>query len=243
MGGRISRLSRAAAAAAGLIAAGLVSGPAMAGGDIAPGGYDTVPAPVGRTIWEGFHVGGQIGGADIDYGASGAGGLTGDDEGDGVIGGIVYGTSWQFGQWVVGTDSDFSFSDAESGAFTDGVDTATAETNWSSSSRVRAGHLVTPNLLVYGTVGIAFADIDVSGSLTGSQDERFFGVQYGGGIETTFRGRYFLRAEYLHTDYGDENFGTGGGGAPLNLDPDSDVVRAAVGYRFNWTPLDLLTGS
>lgn len=202
----------------------------------------------GRTIWEGFHVGAQVGGTDVDYGVTQTAPASPlaaiNDDGDGVIGGIVYGSSWQFGQWVVGTDSDWSWSDAESGLNTaaNGL-VATVDIDYASSTRARAGYLVQPNLLLYGTVGIAFAEVDVSGSLIagGSDDERFTGVQYGGGIETTLGNRGFARVEYLHTDYGDESFTEVGGGT-FNVDLDSDTVRGAIGYRFDWSPLDLLTG-
>jgi opacity protein-like surface antigen len=98
-----------------------------------------------------------------------------------------------------------------------------------------------PNLLVYGTLGVAFADVDVSGGLIagGGDDERLTGFQYGGGVEAALSNRWFARAEYLHTDYGDENFRETGGGL-LNVDLETDVVRGAVGYRFDWSPLDLL---
>ncbi len=97
--------------------------------------------------------------------------------------------------------------------------------------------------MVYGTAGIAFAEVDVSGTLIagGSDDERFTGFVVGGGLEATFQNRMFARVEYLHTDYGDEKFADTGGGT-FNVDLDSDVVRGAIGYRFDWSPLDLLTG-
>lgn len=235
-----------------MLAAGLAVAPLSAwangyGDDRGYGSYKDAPAaPAGRTIWEGFHVGGHAGWVDTDYGInqiSPASPLvTVDDNPDGFIGGIVYGTSWQFDRWVLGTDSHFSWSDSDTGANTaaNGL-SASAEVEWSSSSRVRAGYLMKPNLLVYGTLGVAFADVDVSGGLIagGGDDERLTGFQYGGGVEAALSNRWFARAEYLHTDYGDENFRETGGGL-LNVDLETDVVRGAVGYRFDWSPLDLL---
>lgn len=234
-----------------ILAAGVAAAPLSAwadgyGAKSGYGGYKgAAPAAPGRSIWEGFHVGGHAGWVDTDYGISQVSPasplVTGDDNADGFIGGIVYGTSWQFNQWVLGTDSDFSWSDADTGPNTaaNGL-SASAEVEWSSSSRVRAGYLVRPNLLVYGTLGVAFADVEVSGGLiAGDDDERLTGFQYGGGVETTFNSRWFARAEYLHTDYGDDDFLETGGGL-LNVDMETDVVRGAVGYRFGWTPLDLL---
>lgn len=200
----------------------------------------------GRTIWEGFHFGAHVGGTDVDYGVSQTAPAsplaTIRDSGDGVIGGILYGSTWQFDQWVVGTDSDWSWSDADSGTSiaANGL-AATAEIDYASSSRVRVGFLPRPNLMVYGTAGIAFASVDVTGTLIagGSDDENFVGFVAGGGLEATFQNRWFARVEYLHTDYGDEDFNEVGGGR-FNVDLDSDTVRGAVGFRFDWSPFDLL---
>ena len=202
----------------------------------------------GRTIWEGFHVGGHIGGSDTDFGISqtnpASGLVTTDDDADGVAGGIVYGNSWQFNNLVLGTDGAITFTDADTGLNTaaNGL-SATAEIEWASETRARAGILVNPNLLLYGTAGIAFATVEVSGTLiaNGNDDERIFGAVYGGGIETTLGSRVFARVEYLHYDYDEEKFGEVGGGT-FDVDMDADVVRGAVGYRFDWSPLDLLTG-
>ncbi len=202
----------------------------------------------GRSIWEGLHIGGQVGWTDYDYGiahsGAGAGLATVNDSADGVIGGVVYGTFFQFNQWVLGTDSAISFNDADTGTTTatNGL-TATAEVDWSSSTRGRIGYLVRPNLLVYGAVGVAMAKVKVSGPLIvgGGDDEKLWGITYGGGIEMTSQSRFFARIEYLHNDYGDESFTQVGGGT-FDVDLNSDVVRGAVGYRFDWSPLDLLTG-
>lgn len=197
-------------------------------------------------MWEGFHVGGHLGWNDSDYGVgqtSPASALaTINDSADGVIGGIVYGSSRQFGQWVLGTDSDISWADADSGlnVAANGL-SATVETEWSSSTRVRAGYLLNPSLLAYATVGVAFATVDVSGTLiaNGGDDERVVGLQYGGGIETTRHDRFFARLEYLHTDYDTERFAAVGGGT-FDVDLESDVIRGAIGYRFDWGFRDLL---
>ncbi len=234
MSGKFYSLSNLAlGAAAGILAIGLSPLSAFAGG---------------RTIWEGFHAGGHIGWADVDYGigqtAPSSPLVTIKDGNDGFVGGFVYGSSWQFSQWVLGTDSEYSFGDVDSGlnVAASGL-SATAEIEWSSSSRLRAGYLVNPNTMVYGTVGVAFAQVDVSGSLMagGSDDDTAVGLVFGGGIETTMGNRWFARLEYLHTDYGEESFNEVGGGK-FDVDLDTDVVRGAIGYRFDWSPLDLLTG-
>ncbi len=243
---KISSIAKAAVAAAGLFAISFTLDTAQAGGDF---GAAPPPPPMaaGRTIWEGFHFGGHAGWGDFDYGvgqtrASSPFVAINDDE-DTFVGGFLYGSSWQFGNWVLGTDSSYNFGDTGSGLSTVANGrSASVEVNWSSETRARAGILVQPNTLIYGTVGIAFADLEASGTLIGgSDDKNAFGVVFGGGIETTLSNRWFARVEYLYTDYDDESFRQVGGGS-LDVDLDSSVIRGAIGYRFDWSPMDLLTG-
>jgi len=201
----------------------------------------------GRTAWEGTHFGGHIGWADSDYGANafaGAPGLTTNLGGsDGFAGGFLYGASWQSNNWVLGTDSVWTFSDANSGTATTTAGlTFSADTNYTTETRGRLGYLVLPDVLVFGAAGIAFADVDVKGAALagGGGDERFFGWTYGAGIEAMFSDRWFARVEYAHTDYDDENYRAIAGGIH-KVDLDTDAVRAAIGYRFDWSPLDMLS--
>jgi outer membrane immunogenic protein len=243
MGGTFPTISKSIGAAACLLAVSLFPVSAIAGGGDS---YQSSPAPSGRTIWEGFHVGVHGGWADQDFGigqtnpASAL--VTRSDSDDGFVGGFLYGSQWQFGNYVLGTDSAYSFGDTKTGLNTaaNGL-SATAEVEWSAESRVRAGVLVQPNILVYGTLGIAFANLDVSGTLIagGSDDDRAFGISYGAGVETTLGNRGFARLEYIHTDYDEESFRQTGGGS-FDVDLDTDVIRGAIGYRFDWSPLDLL---
>lgn len=241
MGGNLSNFLKATFAAAGLLAVSLSPNMAVAGG-----GDSYQSAPAGRTIWEGFHVGAHGGWSDLDYGISQTAPVsplvTRSDSDDGFVGGFLYGSQWQFGNFILGTDSAYSFGDTETGVSVaaNGLG-ATAEVEWSAESRARAGILVQPNILLYGTLGIAFANVDVSGSLVagGSDDDSVFGISYGGGIETTLGNRWFARIEYIHTDYDEESFREVGGGS-FDVDLDTDVVRGAIGYRFDWSPFDLL---
>ena len=244
MGGKFFTLSKfSLSAAAAILVLSLSPIPAFAGGDI---GYKDSPVSGGRTIWEGFHVGGHFGNSDYDHGISqslpASPLVTNSSSGDDSTGGFLYGSSWQFDKWVLGTDSAYSFGDAASGLNVAANGTsATADIDWSSSSSVRAGYLVAPNFMIFGTLGVAFANIDVSGTMIagGSDDETAVGYTIGGGVETTLGNRWFARVEYLHTDYGDENFTEVGGGR-FNVDLDTDVVRGAIGYRFDWSPFDLM---
>ena len=240
MGGTYTTIKKSMGAGVCLLAVSLFPVSALAGG-----GDSYQSAPTGRTIWEGLHIGVHGGSSDYDFGISqttpASALVTRSDSDDGFSGGIVYGSSWQFGNLVLGTDSAFTFGDANTGLNTAANGrSATAEVEWSSELKARAGFLVRPNILLYGTVGLASASIDVTGTLIagGSDDERAYGVVYGGGIEATMGSRMFARIEYLHADYDEESFREVGGGS-FDVDLDTDIIRGAIGYRFDWSPLDL----
>ncbi len=219
-----------------------VAGGAQAGGYA----YDSGPAASGRTMWEGTHFGGHIGWAGADYSANpdeGALSLTnGLGDGDGFAGGFLYGASLQFDNWVLGTDSVWTFGDNGGNTATTASGlTLSTDINFMDEARGRIGYLVMPNVLAYGALGIAFADVDINGSvLAGNGDSKgFVGFTYGGGAEAMFGDRWFARVEYSHIDFGDEHIAAANGGT-YKVDLDTDAVRAAVGYRFDWSPLDLL---
>jgi outer membrane immunogenic protein len=93
---------------------------------------------------------------------------------------------------------------------------AKASTDWLATARVRAGFLPAPNLLVYGTAGIAATELTVSNSYsdnfnngdgTGSVESSSHGefrtaLVLGVGAEWALARRWTMRVEYLHTDFG-----------------------------------------
>ena len=197
--------------------------------------------------WTGFFVGGQGGYAwgNQDFTLTGvAPGVVSSDP-SGAFGGVIYGTNYQFGQWVLGTISDFSFADISSSGTVAGG-TVQQEINYMDTTRVRAGFLMTDSMLLYASGGLAWGNI--KGSFTGApgfpsgtfRDGRW-GWSAGGGIEIAY-GQWSILAEYLHYDLGDETYGLAGGAVVVNSDYSGDLVRGALIYRFNWTPWQLITG-
>jgi len=108
---------------------------------------------------------------------------------DGVIGGGQIGYNWQVDKaWVLGLEADIQGSGERGRAsFSDpysvGVDcdifcstvsgTMKVALDWFGTARARAGILVTPTTLLYGTGGLAFGGINASGTIT---DACFTGV-------------------------------------------------------------------
>jgi outer membrane immunogenic protein len=187
----------------------------------------------------------------------------------GFLAGITYGSNWQFDRIVIGTDSDFSFTDIKSSqtinaAFGGLPFTANASQRltWFGTSRLRAGVLITDNILLYGTGGLANGRIEAASNNTinlaggcllpgacpsGGITKNMWGWAAGGGIEYA-TGPWQFRAEYLHYDLGTVSYvmrdlvvpaATIGASAKVA----GDMVRGAITYRFNWTPLGLIFGT
>jgi outer membrane immunogenic protein len=222
-------------------------------------------APVPVLNWYGFYVGvhgGYAWGSDgVDFvGSTGGlviggnlptslGGSTG-----GFIGGIQWGSNYQFDRIVLGFDSDLSYIDRdETQAVTLGGVTTTASQSldWFGTTRLRAGYLVTPNTLLYVAGGLASGRAEVSvshvgGGFLGAATARdtLWGWTIGGGIEY-LSGPWMFRLEYLHYDLGDLDLAYGVAPASTvvtSTNFSGDIVRAGISYKFNWTPLGILLG-
>ncbi len=185
------------------------------------------PAPV--YSWTGFYVGANVGGGwSNDTGTiSFFGPLTTIDPFTGNLGGAAAlvgfqeGINWQFAPtWVVGIEGDWSYLSAGhplSQSLTFGGGTPSpfsagslgAKLDWLASARSRLGYLVTPNLMAYGTGGVAFGKIAYAGAaslnnptgFTYSSNVGFNDVSVGwvagGGLEWMFAPHWLLRGEYL----------------------------------------------
>ena len=98
--------------------------------------------------------------------------------------------------------------------------------------RARAGITPTPSLLLYGTGGFAYADVQ---NPAGAELQT--GWVAGAGAEWMFMPNWSAKAEYLYIDVSGSNTGTGN---PLNVsvkntggDTPWNMMRAGVNYHFN----------
>jgi outer membrane immunogenic protein len=141
----------------------------------------------------------------------------------------LLGINWQLDRWVLGLESDFGWGDNEKsrkgipGAQVAGFpnnDKAEVEQSWDTGVRIRAGYLVTPSLLAYGTGGVAWLHKEVravcsvlfSGSNGNwcvvqpgkdSVSETPVGWTIGSGIEWMFAPHWTVRGEYRFAKFGD----------------------------------------
>jgi outer membrane immunogenic protein len=224
-----------------------------------------VPVAVPVYNWSGFFVGGHLGygwgseamrlAPDSSY-APGAivPAIAADPRG--IVAGVQYGTNWQFDRLVLGTESDFSFTDIRRAQtiITSGVtNTGEQKLPWFGTTRVRAGYTVQDNLLIYATGGLAngsakasFSAIGPGIGAVGSRHKTLWGWALGGGLEYGM-GPWSAKIEYLHYDIGTLTFHTidsvnSGALIKASTKFDGDMVRVGVNYRFAWTPWQLIFG-
>lgn len=264
--------------AIGLVVTAALIGPPALAADMATKAPPVTPAvsTAASQNWYGFYIGAQAGygwGVDpIDFAPSAAyapafaaGTLPPSLAADprGALGGIQWGSNWQFGRYVLGTASDFSFSDVKASqsffqALGPGINIAGSQKmTWFSTTRLRAGYTVTDNLLIYGTGGLADGRAEVSSSFltpgcpgagncpAGTASKVLWGWAAGGGMEYAV-GHWSANLEYLHYDLGNLNYNmtdpttTAFIGASTKF--SGDIVRGGVNYRFDWTPWEFIFG-
>jgi outer membrane immunogenic protein len=170
------------------------------------------------------------------------------------------GFNWQLDRWVYGFEFDAAWSDASDThagipgckviCFVDapgpGVDSSSIRLLWDASLRARVGYLVTPDTLIYGTGGVTWQGMEVSGTCANTSTDpvclvsppfaikthvdryTLIGWTLGGGVERKI-GAWLLRGEYRYS-----NLGTVQGvlfpGQPV-ADPGSDAVHYSISIR------------
>lgn len=165
--------------------------------------------------WTGAYVGAHLGGG---FGKGGSVSTSG------FVGGVQAGYNAQFDKFVVGGEADITASGVENKTWNEKV-----KNTWLASGRVRAGYLVDPNILVYGTGGLAGGSVTVQ-NVKGKVSDRNAGFVLGAGGEYMMSPNVTLRGEYLYYDIGKVDVpGTAGA---LKIDNHVNVLRAGVNYKF-----------
>ena len=183
--------------------------------------YTPPPPPPPVYNWTGLYWGGNIGyswgEAKRDFSVIGVGTASGSEDIDGVIGGFQSGYNYQFGTWVVGFETDIQASGQKGGstfnvrAFPLTTVTTDHKLDWFGTSRSRLGFLWSPNVLAYGTFGVAYGRVKDSatitvaglGSATGTFKDVKAGWTAGAGLESAWGGGWSVKLEYLYIDLGD----------------------------------------
>jgi outer membrane immunogenic protein len=229
------------------------------------------PAIASVLDWSGFYLGGHAGfgwGSDPFSSAASSSGLFAglddlvlrtDVKSNGFVAGFQAGANRQMGAFVAGVEIDISATGIKGSTTNGDSDLDLTETNTDrfdtlGSARARLGYLVQPNVLLYGTGGLAwtrvnqsFVDFPNGGTPNGASNPAWeFGWTAGAGGETRlWDTNWFWRAEYLHYDFGKSasngfnvlvNTVGGAGTTVQNLASGhltTDVVRTGLSYKFN----------
>jgi len=165
---------------------------------------EPAPAPVVTPApsfnWTGFYIGGQLG-----YGWATS--VSPGDNDSSFVGGVNGGYNYDFGNWVVGVEADYDWTNDNfgTGVGVDGI----------AHGKVKVGADLGRTLL-YGTGGVAYARSDSGGNKTG--------YVVGAGVDFAATDHVIVGAEYDYNSFS----GLG--------DPDTDVdvheFTARVGYKF-----------
>lgn len=225
------RLHQVVAVAAVLTAGATVSSPVFSADlyDMPPA-YDVAPVP-SQNVFEGWYLGGTIGGASVSYDLSPASPSSVDSSG--VLGGAIGGYSWQYGPFVVGVEGDFLATDIDgSRKYNGGLNKVSPGIDTMADLRLRAGYAIKENVLLFGTFGGAWAnaDLPISGPGGGFDDATFFGWSVGGGAEVALSPKWSTRFDYQYTDFNSKTVSYPGGKA--TFDPDANTFRGSVIYHF-----------
>jgi outer membrane immunogenic protein len=241
-----------------------------------------VRTPVPTYAWTGFYVGGELGGkwADTTWTTISTSDLPGtivdassprNYRPSGFRGGAYAGYNRQIANWVLGLEADLAWADNTVttagipgcaiecflGAPGPGVDVASVRMGWDASARGRLGYLMTPDLLIYGTGGVAWQNIETSGTCqhsvsdpqctrasgdpfdTQTNRRNLTGWTIGGGLEKMYR-NWILRGEYRFSRFGNLNgvFPFAAPGPPpgsdfsrYNLSVDTNIVTVGLAYQ------------
>lgn len=185
--------------------------------------------------------------------------------GDNWLGGFQLGWNRQSGSLVWGLEADVSWTGMDaSGRYQTANNPICGNnpcTQWDIETsldllgtvRGRLGYLATPNLLLYGTGGLAWGMVDAKqaanhnapdfltpGGRT-SGDVNHFGWAAGAGGEYLLASNLTIKAEWLYVDLGKENYALNGTTTPGGTIPYTETfatdlsfhtVRIGVNYRF-----------
>ena len=188
---------------------------------------DAAASSVWTGLYGGVHLGYGWGEADIKNAFN----STSLDP-EGIAYGGQLGYNYQCNQWVLGVEGDISGFDADDKLVDAAFPTVTDSTqvDYLASLRARLG-IALNNILLFGTVGVAFTELDFRSRDVDPLDPSDFklsksatGIVFGGGAEMMIASNVSARAEILHYSFDEtHNF------AASNIEHDLDTTVFRVG--------------
>lgn len=199
--------------------------------------------------WDGYYVGGHIGGAWGDQDAT----IVPDifilpprsripQDQDGVVYGAQGGFNYQTGAWVTGIEGTFSGTSLDGAGHRDSLVPdftvyTSGDINWLASIVGRFGYAHDRTLL-YVKGGVAWLDFDFEGHSEfsgtyaggGKVDDRRTGWTLGVGVEYALSPNWSTRLEYSYFDFGSEDYTINL--TPIEIDMALHSLQLGLNYRF-----------
>jgi outer membrane immunogenic protein len=199
-------------------AAALMAGAAVAA-DLPRGPMPYYSAPYSAPAvysWAGWYAGVNLG-----YEWARVDGSPGPANPRGVAGGLQGGYNWQFGQFVLGGETDLQLTGAD-----DTFAPWKFSNPWFGTLRARAGYAMN-NVLLFGTGGLAYGDVKAENA-GATETHTSLGWTAGAGMEVGFTPHWSAKVEYLYMDLGNRTSSLTG----TDLDLRASILRFGVNYRF-----------
>lgn len=161
---------------------------------------------------------------------------------NGLVAGGQIGFNYQWNYVVLGIEGDASWSHMDDELhiedyFRSDLD-VDVSIDWLASIRGRLG-LAFDRFMAYGTGGVAWAGVETDvdhGGNSSSDGQTHHGWVAGLGVEAMVTDMVTVRAEYLHYEFGEEDYDYTdelGSASYGQADLDADVVRVGVNVLFN----------
>ena len=142
----------------------------------------------------------------------------------GFVGSAFGGYQWQQENFVYGAEAELGYNGVEGDD--NGID---SKGGIEGSLRARLGYAVTPEILLYGTGGLAGRSLKVEDNFRGASDTAtMLGWTAGLGTDIKLTDNVFGRVEYRYTDFGSKDFGGGIG----KVKATDNRVTFGVGMKF-----------
>jgi outer membrane immunogenic protein len=165
--------------------------------------------------WQGLYLGGNIG---YQWGTV----TNNPTHPSGFAGGVGLGYNWQYGQFVYGVETDVQLSGAD-----DSIPPTKFVSPWYGTLRGRGGFTFN-NVLIYGTVGLAYGGLRAETIGGASESKTLGGWTAGLGMEMGLTPAWSLKAEYLWVDLAGRGYSATGATNGI----ESSMLRFGANYRF-----------
>jgi outer membrane immunogenic protein len=156
----------------------------------------------------------------------------------GLIGGGG-GYNLQYGQWVFGLETDYSWADITGSSSGCGAafisHTCSTQVDSLGTFRGRIGYTLGTQgtWLLYATGGLAYGELKGSDSLFNAAGSDFrAGWTVGAGVETALAQHWTVKGEYLYVDLGHAVLFNAAPGVPETVSFTANVFRVGVNYKF-----------